>query len=169
MILLAAIWGSSFLFMRILSPALGPVVGADVRLLIGVALMSRLGPVPMNAATIGAIGACVIASICYGWAGVLIRRCARTIPSLHFAAGTQLAAGFWILPFALAHGFVSPPVDPVSPIVIGSALAIGVLCSAVAYMLYFRLMADVGPTRTLTVTFIIPVWNPSTRSSLVRV
>ncbi len=247
LIVLAAIWGSSFLFMRILSPALGPVVGADVRLLIGaaalaiylafrgdrgvyrgrlgafslvglvnsgvpfvlfslaalsipasysavlnalaplfgalflwrlegeplsgrkvagislgvigVALMSRLGPVPMNPATIGAIGACVIATICYGWAGVLIRRRAKAIPSLHFAAGTQLAAGFWILPFALAHGFVSPPVDPASPIVFGSALAIGVLCSAVAYMLYFRLMADVGPTRTLTVTFIIPVFG----------
>ncbi|MFN0302912.1 MAG: DMT family transporter [Burkholderiales bacterium] len=247
LIVLAAIWGSSFLFMRILSPALGPVVGADVRLLIsaaalaiylalrgdrgvyagrlgafslvgmvnsgvpfvlfsiaalsipasysavlnalaplfgalflwrlegeplsarkiagiglgviGVALMSRLGPVPMNPATIGAIGACVIATLCYGWAGVLIRRRARAIPSLHFAAGTQLAAGLWILPFALAHGLVSPPVDAASPIVIGSALAIGVLCSAVAYMLFFRLMADVGPTRTLTVTFIIPVFG----------
>jgi len=247
LILLAAIWGSSFLFMRILSPALGPVVGADVRLLIaagalslllslrgegdfyknrmrtftfvgmvnsglpfiffsaaalaipasysavlnalaplfgalflwrlegeplsrrkiagialgviGVALMGRLGPVPMNPATLGAIGACVVATVCYGWAGVLIRRRAKEIPSLQFAAGTQLAAGLFIMPFAFVHGIVSPPVDPASPIVIASALAIGILCSALAYMLYFRLMASVGPTRTLTVTFIIPVFG----------
>jgi drug/metabolite transporter (DMT)-like permease len=247
LILLAAIWGSSFLFMRILSPALGPVIGADVRLLIaalvlalylavrgdqgvykgrarayslvgmvnsgipfllfsyaaltipasysavlnamaplfgaiflwrlereplsprkmagigvgiiGVALMSRLGPVPMTVATLTGIGACVVATICYGWAGVLIRRRAKAIPSLHFAMGTQLAAGLWILPVALMHGAVAPPVDPYSPLVIGSAIAIGVLCSAVAYMLYFRLMASLGPTRTLSVTFIIPVFG----------
>jgi drug/metabolite transporter (DMT)-like permease len=247
LILLAAIWGSSFLFMRILSPAVGPVIGAEVRLLIaalvlaaylalrgdrgvyagragayslvgmvnsgipfllfsyaalsipasyssvlnalaplfgaiflwrlegealsrrklagiglgivGVALMSRLGPVPMNLATLSGIGACVVATVCYGWAGVLIRRRAKAIPSLHFAMGTQLAAGIWILPFALLHGAVAPPIDPYSPLVVGSAVAIGVLCSAVAYMLYFRLMASIGPTRTLSVTFIIPVFG----------
>lgn len=32
------------------------------------------------------------------------------------------------------------------------------LCSAVAYLLYYRLIADVGPTRALTVTFLIPVF-----------
>ena len=247
LVLLAAIWGSSFLFMRILSPALGPVIGADVRLLIaglvlalyiairgdqgvyqgrarayafvgmvnsglpfllfsyaalvipasyssvlnalaplfgalclwrlegeplsrrkmagialgiaGVALMSRLGPVPMNIESLSGIGACVIATVCYGWAGVLIRRRAKTIPSLHFAMGTQLAAGLLILPFALINGAVAPPPDPFSPVVVGSAIAIGVLCSGVAYMLYFRLMASLGPTRTLSVTFIIPVFG----------
>jgi drug/metabolite transporter (DMT)-like permease len=35
---------------------------------------------------------------------------------------------------------------------------LGVLCSAVAYILYFRLIAQIGPARTITVTFLIPVF-----------
>jgi drug/metabolite transporter (DMT)-like permease len=34
-----------------------------------------------------------------------------------------------------------------------------VLCTGIAYLLYFRLIADVGPTRALTVTFLIPVFG----------
>ena len=35
-------------------------------------------------------------------------------------------------------------------------LAVGLLCTAFAYLLYFRLIADIGPLRSLTVTFLIP-------------
>lgn len=38
-------------------------------------------------------------------------------------------------------------------------LGLSILCSAVAYVLYFRLIADVGPTRALTVTFLMPVFG----------
>lgn len=244
---LAAIWGSSFLFMRIISPAVGAVVGADLRLLIGglaivlylvilgqpmpwrgrtkvfaligiinsglpfvlfslaalwipasysavlnalaplfgalflwwcdgepltarkivgiglgllgVALMSRLGPIALRPAVIAGILACTLATICYGWAGVLIRRHARDIAPLHSAAGTQLAAGLLIAPIALAQAGMAPPVQLASWPVIGSLLAIGLLCSAVAYMLFFRLMRDLGPARALSVTFLIPLFG----------
>ena len=38
-------------------------------------------------------------------------------------------------------------------------LAVGVLCTALAYILFFRLIANVGPARTLTVTFVVPVFG----------
>jgi drug/metabolite transporter (DMT)-like permease len=38
------------------------------------------------------------------------------------------------------------------------ALMLALLCTAIAYFIYFRLMADIGPTRTLTVTFLIPMF-----------
>jgi len=38
-------------------------------------------------------------------------------------------------------------------------LGISLVCSAAAYLIYFRLLADVGPTRTLTVAFLIPVFG----------
>lgn len=47
-----------------------------------------------------------------------------------------------------------PPADAV-----WAAIVLGVLCTGVAYLLYFRLVADVGPTRALTVTFLIPVFG----------
>ncbi len=36
---------------------------------------------------------------------------------------------------------------------------LALLCSALAYLLYYRLIADIGPTRALTVTFLIPLFG----------
>ena len=36
---------------------------------------------------------------------------------------------------------------------------LGIVCTGAAYLLYFRLIADVGPTRALSVTFLIPVFG----------
>lgn len=38
-------------------------------------------------------------------------------------------------------------------------IALGVLCSGIAYLLYFRLIADLGAASALTVTFLIPVFG----------
>jgi drug/metabolite transporter (DMT)-like permease len=43
--------------------------------------------------------------------------------------------------------------------VMGAVLALGVLCSGIAYLLYFRLIAEVGTTSALTVTFLNPVFG----------
>jgi drug/metabolite transporter (DMT)-like permease len=40
-----------------------------------------------------------------------------------------------------------------------AVLALGVICSGVAYLLYFRLVQDEGATPALTVTFLIPVFG----------
>jgi drug/metabolite transporter (DMT)-like permease len=40
-----------------------------------------------------------------------------------------------------------------------AVVLLGVLCTGIAYLLYFRLIADVGPTRALTVTFLIPAFG----------
>lgn len=39
-----------------------------------------------------------------------------------------------------------------------SLLVLGVACTGIAYILFFRLIASAGPQRTLTVTFLIPVF-----------
>jgi drug/metabolite transporter (DMT)-like permease len=72
--------------------------------------------------------------------------------SMQMATGSQVGAAFVLLPFL--------PLVPVQGeitsqiLLLGAALAL--LCSAVAYLIYFRLMTDVGPTKALTVTFLIP-------------
>jgi drug/metabolite transporter (DMT)-like permease len=38
-------------------------------------------------------------------------------------------------------------------------LGLSLLCSGVAYLLYYRLIADLGPTKALTVTFLMPVFG----------
>jgi drug/metabolite transporter (DMT)-like permease len=71
------------------------------------------------------------------------------------AAGNQLAAALVLLPLL---PFVMPAAAP-SALVAGNVLALALLGSGVAFLLYFRLIADIGATRALTVTFLIPLFG----------
>ena len=58
------------------------------------------------------------------------------------AVGTQLVAGFILIPLIPLW----PPAEMPSPLVAGSMLCLDLVCGAIAYLLYFRLIADIGPT-----------------------
>jgi drug/metabolite transporter (DMT)-like permease len=245
---LAAIWGASFLFFRMLAPALGVFFTADSRVLIaGVALtawllatgahsqwkthpvqltvigvlnsaipfslfafaalhipaaysailnaftpifafiggviwlgerMSRLrafglllgvagvalvanpwqraaGFVP-DAQFLPAVAACLLCTLCYAASGIYIKKFATGISSNAIAAGSQLSAGIVLLPFALAN---PPAASAFTPTLVAAMLALGLLCSAVAYLLFFRLMKDVGPSRAQLVTLLVPLFG----------
>jgi drug/metabolite transporter (DMT)-like permease len=235
---LAAIWGASFLFVRITAPVIGPVATADLRMLIGGvalagwfaatgfdpqwrrwwryyfligtltsalpfllyayaaleltagmlvvlnatspmwgALLSalivgeRLSPAgiaglvlgvagvallsaPDGAASLLAIAAALGAAFCYGLSAAVMRRWSRDAPSRGMAVGTQIAGGVLLLPLLAA----APPAMPGAG-VIGAVLALGLVCGAMAYLLYFRLIADIGAAGALTVTYLIPVFG----------
>lgn len=243
LIVLAAIWGGSFIFMRILAPVLGPVVTADLRVLIagvaliiyfrligfdpewkthwrhyliigginsglpfffysfaalhipasysailnstspffgamfsaiwledrltlrkimgllcgaaGVALVVRVGGVQTDEKFFLAVIACLSAAVCYGFGAVYIKKFAKGAKSMGIAGGSQLMAGVLLLP---AVPFV-PATGTITVGVILAMLGLALICSAVAYLLYFRLIDTVGPTRALTVTFLMPVFG----------
>jgi drug/metabolite transporter (DMT)-like permease len=71
------------------------------------------------------------------------------------ALGTQIAGGLMLAPF-LAF---APPAAMPSALVVASVLAMGVVCGAVAYVLYFRLVTDIGAAGALTVTYLIPLFG----------
>ncbi len=243
LLLLAALWGGSFLFMRIGAPVLGPLFLIELRVLLAgitlsfFALASRhrihvlhkwwqylvLGAtnaaVPftlisfaelrieaglaaiLNATTpmftalvawlwtkdlftlkklsgviLGIVGVGVLvgwssdgngtylwlsasfsllAAVFYGTAGVFSSRYFKDEKPMDMAIGQQLAASLILLPFSLV---TLPHVIP-SRVVIFSVLGLAVLCTAVAYLLYFALIHSVGALKTLTVTFLIPVFG----------
>ncbi|MCC6573419.1 MAG: EamA family transporter [Planctomycetes bacterium] len=255
LVLLAALWGSSFMFQRVVAPAIGPLATAASRLLIagvaltlafvvmrsdiqwrhwrqylligivnsavpfflfafaalyipasysavmnstapmfaaligtlflrepftwkaglglalgavGVALVARAGPVELTTDALLALGACLAASCSYAISGAYMKRKATLLKPRNVAAASQLFAGLGLclllLPFAL--GLVgpqgplrAPTLDAVTTQVALCALALALLCGAVAYLIYYRLVADVGATRALTVTFLIPVFG----------
>src|SRR4249919_2970488 len=74
---------------------------------------------------------------------------------ISFVYWSQLAAGVGLLPLILR----SAVRRELSPPVVGNVLGLALLCSAVAYLLYYRLIADVGPTRALTVAFLMPMFG----------
>ena len=236
---LGAIWGASFLFVRIVAPVLGPIATADSRMLIaGIALAlwfrftgfdpqwrrwasryaaagmintglpfilyafaalyltagemavlnatapmwgavmsaaflgERLSSRRMLGLALGVAGVALIArptaegttllaaaaglaaAACYGFIGVYLRRWAPGAPAKGLAVGTQVGAGLIVLPLVA----VFPPAQAPSIPIAASVLALGLVCGAVAYVLYFRLIADLGATGALTVTYLIPLF-----------
>jgi len=240
---LAAIWGGSFIFMRVLAPVLGPVLTATTRVMIGgvaliawfrltgfdgdvrgqwrhfvvigvvnsaipfllfsfaalqlpasysailnsatplfaallsamflaerltaakitglvsgaagVALVSKAGPIVLDATVAVAIAACLAAAFCYAASSIYMKRYAANAKPMAIAGWSQVAAGIVLLPlvpFAPARG-------EITPVVIGNILGLALLCSSIAYLFYYRLIADVGPTRALTVAFLIPLFG----------
>lgn len=132
-----------------LSPAklAGLIAGAA-----GVALVSRAGPVEPDATFALAVAASLAAALCYALAAVWIKRHGGQLKSKAIAGYSQLFAGMVLLPVAAG----SAPPGPVTPMVVANLLALALLCSSIAYLLYYRLIADIGATRALTVTFLIP-------------
>jgi drug/metabolite transporter (DMT)-like permease len=241
--LLAAIWGGSFIFMRVLAPVLGPVLTATARVSIagialiawfritgfdadlrgqwrhfvvigilnsaipfvlfsfaalhipasysvilnsatplfaallsavflaealtfakigglvagaaGVALVSKAGPVVPDALFGTSIAACLAAALLYAASGIYMKKYAAGAKPMAIAGWSQVAAGVVLLPLAP----FAPVRGEITTVVVANVLGLALLCSAIAYLLYYRLIADIGPTRALTVAFVMPLFG----------
>jgi drug/metabolite transporter (DMT)-like permease len=107
----------------------------------------------VSAAT--AIGACLLATLCYGFAANYTKRKLSGVAPLAVATGSQLFAA---LALALPAWWLRPIVMPGGPAWLSLA-ALALLCTGVAYILYFRLIARLGAARAITVTFLIPLFG----------
>jgi drug/metabolite transporter (DMT)-like permease len=242
LVLLAAIWGSSFLFMRISAPVLGPAVLIEARValaavflaIVALVLKKRLdlarnwkhflilgffnsalpfmlfayaastltasvlsvlnATAPMFGAIIAAvwtrqpIALKTVAGLILGTCGVAVlvgfdAVAAKPGAGLAIAAGLVAALSYSVAstyskaarqvePFANAHGsmwgaalcvipalFFFPAKGVATPGILAAALALGVMCTGVAYIIYFKLVEEVGATSALTVTFLNPLFG----------
>lgn len=107
-----------------------------------------------DAGVAGAIAACLAATLLYGFSASFAKRHLAGVPSMALATGSQLGAAVLLAPMA---ALAWPQAMP-APVHWGVALALAVLCSGVAYILYFRLIAHAGPTNAASVTFLIPAF-----------
>lgn len=101
-----------------------------------------------------AVLACLLATLCYGIAACATKRYLSGIPPLVNAAGSQLGA---TLALVLPALWLAPHEMPGHQAWL-AVLAVGVLCTGVAYVLYFRLIEATGPAKAVTVTFAVPVF-----------
>jgi drug/metabolite transporter (DMT)-like permease len=102
-------------------------------------------------------GACLAAAISYAFAGIYGRRF-RTmgVPPLASATGQVTASSLLLLPLAMALETPWRLAAP-GPATVGALAGIGLLSTALAYQLYFRLLARAGATNVILVTLLIPV------------
>ncbi len=98
------------------------------------------------------IAACLGATVLYGFGANYTKQRATGVPPLTMAAGSQLAAALLLAPAALWTWPAAPP----SAAAWGAAALLAVLCTGLAYILYFRLIARAGPSKAISVTFLIP-------------
>jgi len=243
LIVLAALWGGSFLFIRVAAPVLGPIVLVELRVLIaglalllyaactrraldlrtrwwqyliigalnsalpfvlistaelrlpasfaailnatsplfgaiiaavwlkdtltlgkigglilgiaGVGVLVGWSPISLSTGILLSIGASLLGAASYGVASVYTKARVRNAPPLGMAVGSQIGASLLLLPFVPAM----PPSDIPSATLALCVLLLALVSTALAYLLYFRLIVDIGPARALTVTFITPIFG----------
>jgi drug/metabolite transporter (DMT)-like permease len=127
--------------------------------LFGVAILTRAGPVAFNLELLMGAVSCLLATTCYGFAGFLAHRWLDQQGGLDprlATLGSMLGATLLLLPLFGYSALSHPPASWGGASVWLSLLGLGLGCTAFAYILYFRLLSDIGPLKSMTVTFMIP-------------
>ena len=119
----------------------------------GVALIVNLGPIPLDGRTLFGALAAMLGTFFWGWAGVVIRQKSGRVPPMSLATGSVIFCALILSPTWVTV----PPPSTWTPAAVGGLVALGVLVSGVAYLPFFTLVRDIGPTRTLTVGLAVPV------------
>ena len=128
--------------------------------IIGVAVISWKGPVEITPQVLLAMAACLIATMYYGLGGIITSGYKGKLAPTAMTACGQFAAGLCMFPLAF-----STPAQPVSMISnlglleVGSLLGLSLVCSGIAFRIFYGLVYRVGPVSALTVTFLIPMFG----------
>jgi drug/metabolite transporter (DMT)-like permease len=133
-----------------LAKSAGLVIG-----LIGVAVLVGWSPVPLTSTVLLSVGYSLCAALCYAFGGLYASRVGSGLTPLALAAGQQLGASVVLLPLAV----IFAPDHLPSAAAVYSVLGLSLICTSVAYLLYFRLIASIGPVKTVSVTFLVPVFG----------
>jgi len=122
--------------------------------LAGVALLTGFDESMLRAGALPAVAAALGAAFSYAVASSYAKSAAAVEPFAN-AHGSMWAATVLVLPLLAAQ----PGSVPRDGTVLFAVVALGIVCSGIAYLLYFRLIADIGAAPALTVGFLIPVFG----------
>ena len=126
--------------------------------LVGTAVLVGWTPAPMSARELLAASFSVAATAIYGYTIVFTKVRLKGASPLGTSAGTLLMAAAtlaFIVPFA------PPPhaIDSIPPMAWGAMLGLAIVSTTLAFILYYRLIADVGPVKAITVTLLVPIFG----------
>ncbi len=144
---IAALWLGERLTVRKIS---GLLLG-----LAGVVALMGLGPIPLNTPNLLAAGASLLGALSYGIAAVYTKARVSAGEPRTLAVYSQLSAALLLLPLV---PFNLPGQLP-SGVVVASVLGLALLSTAVAYLLYFFLILNAGPTKATMVTYLAPAFG----------
>lgn len=122
---------------------------------VGVSVLVGWSPIALTTATVLSVLASLVATASYALAGIWAKKRLAGVPGSTLALGQQLGAAAWLL---VPTAATLPQAEPTRPALL-ALLALALLSTTVAYLIYFHLLAAVGPTRTTTVTYLLPVFG----------
>jgi len=102
-----------------------------------------------------ALGAALLATLCYGFAANYSRRHLVGVPPAMVAFGSQFFSAVVLLPFAWA----SWPTQAIGMPIWLCVAGLAIVCTGLAYVLYYRLIAHVGAAYAASVTFLVPIFG----------
>lgn len=102
-----------------------------------------------------AMAACVGANLCYTFGAHYSHRRMQVVSPMTVAIGSQFAAALLLLPFTVWLWPAKAPTAQAWLAMFGLAAA----CTSLAYVLFYRLMARIGSTRSMAVLYLIPVFG----------
>lgn len=109
---------------------------------------------PQSAERSWAVAACLIATVCYGFSASYIKHNLAGVPTLASATGSLIAAAGILCGPAWFRWPLIPPTGAAWL----SVLLLSVGCTGVAYVVFYRLIANAGPTNAMAVTYLIPIF-----------
>jgi drug/metabolite transporter (DMT)-like permease len=98
-----------------------------------------------------AVGLTILVSLCYAIGPIIFARKLKDVPSIGVVTASLILATLIYAPIA---PFVWPTEFPAAAV--GSVVGLGVLCTAVAFVVFFVLIREVGPARATVITYINP-------------
>ncbi len=125
----------------------------------GVAMIVGLGPLKINREVVIAVALCLVSVSAYALGGIATRRYGREQDSSVLTAGSMLLATPLLIPTLGPAMSLDPASSGPSLAAILALLALGVGSSGIGYLIYYRLVARIGATRSLTVTYLMPLFG----------
>ncbi|GAB5412820.1 MAG: DMT family transporter [Congregibacter sp.] len=150
----APLWGLVIGFVWRGKPVTGRAMLGLFLGMAGVASLVGLGGLKIESGAFLAVGFTLCAAVCYGLASSYAEFAEKVEPYAN-AQGSLWAATLLLLPLIP----MAPMPEVWAPSAVASALTIGLLCTGLAYLLYFHLIATAGAPAALTVGYLIPLWG----------
>ena len=152
---LAPLWATLVAAIWIRDPVTPAKMAGIALCLVGTAVLVGWTPKPVTGAELAAASMSIAATAVYGYTIVFTKVKLKAASPLGTSAATLLFAAAVLLPFTpVTRDFAAIPAMAWLAVV-GLAL----VSTTVAFILYYRLIADVGPVKAITVTLLVPVFG----------
>ena len=144
-------------------PLIGAVLAAGVGeerldsrrllgLLVGLGGVAALLGFDVSSGDLGAVGEIALVTVCYAVGPLIIIRTLSDLPTMGVVAASLAVAALAYAPVGLTHLPASMPPGNV----LASIAVLGVVCTALAFLIFFALIAEVGPVRATVITYVNP-------------